>query len=152
VRVVVKITFCARYIDGNVFVRRATMTEPEIPGHVLQFLAEKIDSVSQFEALLLLWQEPNRSWTAEQIGARVYVAPETARLILQGLERRQLIVAEEKPSAYRYSSAWDASGNLMAEVAMQYRRHLVRLATFIHSGASPSVREFARAFDLKKER
>jgi hypothetical protein len=39
----------------------------------------------------------------------------------------------------------------MPEVAAAYRRHLVQLATFIHSGASPAVREFARAFDLKKE-
>ena len=33
-----------------------------------------------------------------------------------------------------------------------YRRHVVRIATFIHAGASQAVREFARAFDLKKER
>jgi hypothetical protein len=40
----------------------------------------------------------------------------------------------------------------MPEVAAAYRRHLVPLATFIHSRASTAVREFARAFDLKKDR
>jgi hypothetical protein len=40
----------------------------------------------------------------------------------------------------------------MPEVAASYRRHLVPLATFIHSRASTAVREFARAFDLKKDR
>lgn len=128
------------------------MSLTQVPQRVLQFLAERIDSVPQLEALLLMWQEQERSWTPEEIGARVYVSGDTSRLILQGLERHQLIVAEGKPPAYRYSGAWDTTGDLMAEVATQYRRHLVQVATLIHSGASSSVREFARAFDLKKER
>jgi hypothetical protein len=53
---------------------------------------------------------------------------------------------------YRYNPQWDASGEVMPEVAAAYRRHLVPIATFIHSRASTAVREFARAFDLKKDR
>jgi hypothetical protein len=53
---------------------------------------------------------------------------------------------------YRYNPQWDPTGEVMPEVAASYRRHLVPLATFIHARASTAVREFARAFDLKKDR
>jgi hypothetical protein len=128
------------------------MNAPDIPEQVLRFLAERIDTVPQFEALLLLWQDPERLWSEEEIAARLYVTRATSISILQTLHRRQLATTEGQPPRYHYSGVWDASGDLMAEVAVQYRRNLIRIATFIHSGASSSVREFARAFDLKKER
>ena len=71
----------------------------------------------------------------------------------RSLQRHQLVTAEPVSAVrYRYNTQWDASGEVMAEVAASYRRHLVPLATFIHSRASTAVREFARAFDLKKDR
>jgi hypothetical protein len=130
------------------------MTSPDVPARVLQFLAERIDTVPQLEALLLLWEDPQRSWAEEELAARIYVSRQAAATILQQLQRHQLIVTAEPASAvrYRYNPQWDTTGEVMAEVAASYRRHLVPLATFIHSRASTAVREFARAFDLKKDR
>jgi DNA-binding FadR family transcriptional regulator len=129
------------------------MTSPDIPPRVLQFLAERIDTVPQLEALLLLWENPQRLWSEEELAARIYVGRQAAATILQALQRHQLVTAEPAPTVrYRYNPQWDASGEVMAEVAASYRRHLVPLATFIHSRASTAVREFARAFDLKKDR
>jgi hypothetical protein len=45
-----------------------------------------------------------------------------------------------------------AGHELMGQVVAEYQTHVVRIATFIHANASASVREFARAFDLKKDR
>ena len=129
------------------------MTSPDIPPRVLQFLAERIDSVPQLEALLLLWENPQRLWSEEELAARVYVSRPVAAAILQALQRQQLVTAEPDSAAgYRYNPQWDPSGEVMPEVATAYRRHLVQLANFIHSRASTAVREFARAFDLKKDR
>ena len=129
------------------------MTSPEIPARVLQFLAERIDSVPQLEALLLLWENPQRLWSEEELAGRIYVGRAVAATIMQSLQRQQLVAAESAAAArYRYNPQWDPSGEVMAEVAAAYRRHLVPLATFIHSRASTAVREFARAFDLKKDR
>jgi hypothetical protein len=129
------------------------MTSPEIPARVLQFLAERIDTVPQLEALLLLWENPQRLWSEEELAARIYVSRQVAATILQALQRQQLATAEPGSTVgYRYNTQWDASGEVMPEVAATYRRHLVPLATFIHSRASTAVREFARAFDLKKDR
>jgi hypothetical protein len=40
----------------------------------------------------------------------------------------------------------------MAEIDSAYSRRLVMITKLIHSGASSSVRDFARAFELKKDR
>ena len=70
------------------------MTSPEIPARVLQFLAERIDTVPQLEALLLLWENPQRLWSEEDLAARVYVSRQVAATILQALQRQQLVIAE----------------------------------------------------------
>ena len=129
------------------------MNSPQVPPSVLQFVAERIDSVPQLEALLLLWESPQRAWTEEELAGRIYVSRQIAAQTLQALQRQNLVVAEPAgPPGYRYNPQWDPSGQVMPEVAAAYRRHLVQLATFIHSRASTAVREFARAFDLKKDR
>ena len=129
------------------------MTSPDIPARVLQFLAERIDTVPQLEALLLLWENPQRPWSDDEVAARIYVSRAVAAQILQALQRQQLVMTEpEQATHYRYNPQWDPSGEVMPEVASAYSRHLVQLATFIHSRASTAVREFARAFDLKKDR
>jgi len=129
------------------------MTSPQIPARVLQFLAERIDTVPQLEALLLLWENPQRLWSEEELAARIYVGRAAAAAILHSLQRHQLVTSDPASAArYRYNPQWDPSGEVMPEVAAAYRRHLVPLATFIHSRASTAVREFARAFDLKKDR
>jgi DNA-binding transcriptional regulator LsrR (DeoR family) len=129
------------------------MNSPDIPPHVLQFLAERIDSVPQLEALLLLWEDSQRLWSEDELAARLYVSRQVAVMVLQSLQRQQLVTIELAPAAqYRYSAQWDPTGEIMPEVAASYRRHLVPVATFIHSRASTAVREFARAFTLKKDR
>lgn len=129
------------------------MNSPQIPSSVLQFIAERIDTVPQLEALLLLWESSQRSWTEDEVAGRIYVSREVAAQTLQALQRQNLVSAEVAQSPqYRYNPQWDPTGQVMPEVAAAYRRHLVQLATFIHSRASTAVREFARAFDLKKDR
>lgn len=129
------------------------MNSPQIPAHVLQFIAERIDSVPQLEALLLLWENLQHAWTEEELAARIYVSRQVAAQTLQALQRQNLVLAESvEPPRYRYNPQWDPTGQVMPDVAAAYRRHLVQLATFIHSRASTAVREFARAFDLKKDR
>lgn len=128
------------------------MTGPAISQHVLHFIAQQIDTVPQLECLLLLYEHDSRAWAADEVAARIYVLPQAAPGVLEALHRRGLLMAEGEPPRYRYNPVGTASRELVSEVADEYRKHLVPIATFIHSKASASVREFARAFDLKKER
>lgn len=127
------------------------MPQDEIPEEVLRFLAERIDTVPHLEALLLLWESRPRTWTVEEIAARVYVPGDLAAKIAGDLARQGLAVAAGNEGRYGYDASWDPSGEMMGRIAATYRRHLIRVATLIHSKASRGVREFARAFELKKK-
>jgi Fic family protein len=120
---------------------------------VLEFLAEQIDSVPHLEALLLLYKQTAEQWTVERTAARLYVSADTADRILRDLERRKLVSKslDDQTTVYAYDPSWDETGQLMERVAMTYRSHLTAVSAFIHSKASQSVLEFARAFKFKKD-
>jgi hypothetical protein len=122
----------------------------EVTQEVLQFLTDHIDTVPHLEALLLLWENPETIWTEAEIAARIYVRPDTAADILRGFVRRGFVQAQAG-GGYQYETQWDHRG-MMATVANAYRQNLIPVSTFIHSKASSSVREFARAFEFKRER
>lgn len=124
-----------------------------ISEEVGRFIVEKIDTVPHLEALLLLWESAPRSWSAEELAVRVYVPVERAHSILQDLTRLRLAKADsDSHERHLYDGSWDEAGEMMQKVGATYRRQLVRVANLIHSKASPAVREFARAFQFKKDR
>lgn len=129
------------------------MSTEDIPDIVLRFIERNIDSVPQLETLLLLWEDPSRRWTQEEIAKRIYVSIDAAGSILSSLYNRRLATTESRePPLFRYDPDWEDSRSVMPEVADAYRRRLVQIATLIHTQGSASVREFARAFEIKKDR
>ncbi len=127
------------------------MVKPEIPAEVLGFLAANISSVPDLETLLVMSDEPLRSWTATEVAARVYVRAKRASQILELLQRRGLVAQDEAADAYRFSPAGEDQRALIGLVARTYRSNIVALTTFIHDRTHGAVMEFARAFDLKDE-
>jgi len=113
-----------------------------------QFILEEIDSVPHLEALLLFWKRRPHRWSVEEMARSLYISAEGTQAILQELKQRGMVTLEE--GSYSYDPAF-RHGNLMEEVDRTYRRELVRISRMIHSKASPAVREFARAFKLKKD-
>lgn len=128
------------------------MATPNISERVWRFIADNIDTVPQLEALLLLCENKDQAWTLHQVAARIYVSEQAAREILRTLQQRSLVSTDGAATVYRCAPATGSPDGLIDEVAMAYRRHIVPIATFIHSKAPASVREFARAFDFKKDR
>jgi DNA-binding MarR family transcriptional regulator len=126
------------------------MTAGAIDPAVEQFLLDSIDTVPHLEALLLLFQSPAIVWTVAELAARIYVNEKQAGNILEDLTRRSLIVrVEQAPAKYQYIPRTPEQAALLERVAQTYRTQLVQLTRFIHSNASGSVRDFARAFRLK---
>lgn len=113
-----------------------------------RFILDEIDSVPHLEALLLLWNGRSRQWTIEQLAHDLYIPVERTRQILHDLQQRGAVLVQSPYCSYSPEFSRDA---LMGDVDRTYRRELVRISTMIHSKASPSVREFARAFRLKKD-
>jgi len=126
------------------------MTAGAIDPAVEQFILDSIDTVPHLEALLLLFQSPTTQWTVVDLAARIYVNEKQASAILEDLTRRSLIVrSEQTPAAYQYIARSPEQSASLEKVARSYRTQLVQVTRFIHSNASGSVRDFARAFRLK---
>src|ERR1044071_4930644 len=74
-----------------------------IPEDVAQFIIEKIDSVAQMEALLLLRENPQQQWDVTAVAKRLYRDREGADNVLARRAGKELLVAEPSQSfAYRY--------------------------------------------------
>lgn len=128
------------------------MKEAGIDDDVHRFLVNEIDTVPQIEALLLIWENRPKQWTAEELAQRLYLDLDTVSSVLAPLVQRQWIVGRsEAATLYSYEPRSPEADRLIQAVATAYRRNLVRATTIIHSKASSGVREFARAFKLKKE-
>ena len=124
------------------------MEENSLRREVDRFILDLIDSVPHLEALLLLWNSRPKRWMIDELARALYISNDRTREILLDLQQRDLAVVQSEQCFYNTEYSRDA---LIAEVDRIYRRELVRISTMIHSKASPSVREFARAFRFKKD-
>jgi len=126
---------------------------PEIThsqAQVDRFILDRVESVPHLEALLLVWRARPQAWSAEAMARRLWVKPEVAKGILADWERDGLLIrlsGEEKYVCHPDTAA----DPLLDAVNDNYRREMIRISTMIHTKASAAVREFARAFRLKKE-
>lgn len=119
---------------------------------VLQFILERLETVPHLEAALLIWQNQSVEWTADLLASRIYVSSARGRSILEDLARQGMLRKREPDGeVFMYDPAWDAERGMLPRIADLYRRQLVRVTKLIHSKGSSSVREFARAFQIKKE-
>lgn len=120
---------------------------------VYEYILEKIESVPHLEAVILLWNSRPVGWAADELASRLYVPSERAVEILRDLIRQQLVQqAAGSPPRFSYLPRSDEQNEWMFQVDTAYRREIVRISTMLHTKASPSVREFARAFRFKKDR
>ena len=113
-----------------------------------QFILQEIDTVPHLEALLLLWNSRPKEWSDQKLANSLYLPVQAVRAIVAELERRGFVSLTPNGGFLYRSSPRD---NLIAQVDQTYRRQVVRIANLIHSKPSASLRDFARAFRLKKE-
>jgi len=114
-----------------------------------QFILNEIDTVPHLEALLLLWNGQPQEWSFEAMANALYVEVDIARPIIADLERRGFVTLTDNGHFLYRSTDRDS---LIEQVEKTYRREIVRIANLIHSKPAASLREFARAFRLKRDR
>lgn len=119
-----------------------------IPDAVRRLIAERIDSVPELEAVLLLRENRDRAWTAEDAGKRLYVSTVVAAHLLHSLAEREFFL--EADGTWRYGPASQDLAATVDLLAVTYARHLVAVTHLIHSKPSQNVRDFAEAFRLRR--
>jgi hypothetical protein len=123
-----------------------TSSRPEVDC----FILDRIDSIPQLEALLLLFHELSVSWTVERVARRLWIHPDDTRSILQDLMRDQLIMRTGGDGAQCKYQANPDRHRLVQAVAESYRADTIRISKMIHAKPS-SNRHFIRRFFVNNE-
>lgn len=113
-----------------------------------RFIAEEIESVPHLEALLLLFNSRPKQWSLQEMADSLYISSNQTQPILQDLVRRGFLAQQAGLYVYNETGAHNA---LIGKLDQMYRLEIVRISTMIHSRASTSVREFARAFKFTRD-
>jgi hypothetical protein len=124
------------------------MSPAEVPEHVRRLITETIDTVAELEALLLLRSVPGRRWTADAVGARLYVDPNVAAQALAALARRGFLGEDADGFVYEPASTTLADG--VTDLAHAYSKSLIAVTQLIHAKPSSSLQDFARAFRIRR--
>ena len=124
--------------------------EQIIPSDIQQFILDRIDSIAQLEALLLLRESPDTWWDEDRIAERLYITVESCRPVTAGLHAAGLFLREEteKGPRYRYRPQTGDLREMVDRLAYYYSKHLVPVSNLVHSKPRSRIQEFSRAFKL----
>jgi hypothetical protein len=121
----------------------------DIPEPVRRFLAERIESVSLLDALLLLRATPDKAWTGAELGRALVTGERPASAQLEQLRGQKLVVLQD--DAYRYSPS-PGDGRTIDTLAECYarRRHTV-IGLIYGGGRGRAPQSLADAFRIRRE-
>lgn len=128
------------------------MTREFIPADITQFIIEKIDSVAQLEALLLLRSSPEEKWSVRALSRRLYIDEKETDEVLARLQMHGFAINKPgEPALYKYQPSSIELRQMVDRLAEIYSRHLVPVTNLIHSKPKSRVQEFADAFKFRKD-
>jgi hypothetical protein len=129
------------------------MTNKLIPDDVARFVLEKIDSVAQMEALLLLRGHRGQEWGVEEVAKRLYINDAQTAEVLSHLCANGIVLCTSSASPkYKYQPSSTELERTVNRVAEMYSKHLVPVTNLIHSKPVTRVQEFADAFKFRKDK
>jgi hypothetical protein len=124
----------------------------EVSQEIRRFILTSIPSVPYLEAMLLLRQEANTSWTGATLARFLYISEAKADGILAELKQAGIAVLEEEgASAYRYRPTSNKLRERVDLIAVIYPKNVVEITNLIHSSGKSKVQQFADAFKLRKD-
>jgi hypothetical protein len=107
----------------------------EIPHDLQDFIRQRIDSVVQIEALLLISQsDSTRTWTIPEVARRLYISQAEAADALHRLCTADLL--RYSGESYGLHGITSQNLSLIERLLALYKRHLIAITNFIHKKTS----------------
>jgi len=124
-----------------------------IPERVKAFLAERIDSVVQLEALLLLHASPDAAFSPDALAHELRIDPAWAEPNLRRLAAHKApVVVEEPAGSFRYGAVTADLAATVDELAACYAARRVSVIGLIFSKPPSPLQHFADAFRIRKDK
>lgn len=127
------------------------MANSEIPLEVRRFILTSIPSVPHIEALILMHATAPQQWTVAALAQRLYVSATVAQGVLTDLCQAGIFQCDDALPAYFLDRQSHQLGEVIENLALLYRTHLVEITLLIHSKLDRKAQQFADAFNLRKE-
>jgi hypothetical protein len=128
------------------------MNDKFIPEAIAQFIIDKIDSVAELEALLLLRGNPHDRWTPQNVSKRLYLSDKDAFEVLVALSTKGVVLYKSSDSGwYEYQPGSPDVGQLVDRLFEIYPKQIVPITNLIHSKSKQRIKEFAAAFKMRKD-
>jgi hypothetical protein len=109
------------------------------------FVRANIGSVEQVDVLLLLYGDPTRYWTVDEISGALQSSPSSIAQRMRILCSRGLACRDD--DRYRYQND-DKLDPLVAELQREYRLRPVSIIELIYSRRNAAIESFADAFRI----
>ncbi|WP_295900097.1 hypothetical protein [uncultured Bdellovibrio sp.] len=122
----------------------------EIPYEIREFIRKYISSVSLLELLLLLKQNPSRSWTAAELSGEMRTNNSYAAAQLHELASVKLVVPDERTDSFRLTDEPDVV-RIIGDLEVLYAHRRSSTISSIYAQPMDSIRDFANAFKIKKD-
>jgi hypothetical protein len=124
-----------------------------VPPEVQRFVLDRIDSIAQLEAILMMRNSPDTWWPSSTLAERLYIADETCRAELDALRQQGLVRGREEDIgwSYRYAPSNGDLREFVDRLVYYYAHHLVPISNLIHGKPRTRIHEFSDAFALKKK-
>ncbi len=122
-----------------------------IPDDIARFIVEKIESVAELEALLLIRSDSKASWSVAALSGRLYIDENQTFELLRHLCAQQLVVSRGEPPVYQYQPISRELQEMVDRLAEAYSKQLVPVTNLIHSKPKTRVQKFADAFKFRKD-
>src|SRR5262249_903281 len=116
------------------------MVDELIPADLRDFIFRHIDSVAQWEALLLLRANPADAWDVSKVARRLYASDRDIADLLKRLCQCGLLSSNN--GLFRYEGASAEQRAAIDRLAAIYSRHLIPVTNMIHDKPRRVRRKF----------
>ncbi len=120
---------------------------------IRSLLKQSIKTIGQLETLLLLFEQPDRTWTAEAVAQELRTSSYGAESHLESLVTARLLVKESgaDPTQYVYRALDNDLHRRVAEISTLYRERRISIIEVLYGAPQDALRAFADAFRITKE-
>jgi len=124
----------------------------ELSNELSRFIKQYITSLEQLEILLLLYKQPDRSWTIEEVFKVIQTNLDSVAARLTGLVSSGLAVAEtpDHPT-FRFHPQTDEIAQRVAELQKAYSSSKYKIIETIFAPTRDQAQKFADSFKIRRK-
>lgn len=128
------------------------MADQDLPDVVARDVDQFIDSLDALETVMLVFRDPARAWSPEQVARILRISVRVARRELDRMKARGIAVADPNDDTLtRFGAADTDRGAAVARIAATYGTRRIELINYVASQTLKRIQSIANAFKLKAD-